>query len=77
MPSSITPRIYHEDLLDEVLWIETEEGWDMAERLAIDEGLAAGNSGGANVCAALQVARTLEKGVIVTVICDHADRYME
>jgi cysteine synthase B len=49
----------------------------MAERLAIDEGLAAGNSGGANVCAALQVARTIEKGVIVTVICDHADRYME
>jgi cysteine synthase B len=77
MPSSIVPRIYHEDLLDDVLWIETEEGWDMAEQLAIDEGLAAGNSGGANVVAALRIASELEKGVVVTVICDHADRYMD
>jgi len=77
MPSSIVPQIYDESLLDEIRWIETEAGWDMAEQLAVDEGIAAGNSGGANVVAALQVASTLEKGVVVTVICDHADRYMD
>lgn len=76
MPSSIVPGIYNEDELDDIRWIETEDGWDMAARLAREEGLPAGNSAGANVCAALEVARTLEAGFIVTVICDHADRYM-
>lgn len=76
MPSSIVPPIYHEDELDRVLWVETEDGWDMAEHLARVEGIAAGNSAGANVFMATKLAKTLESGVIVTVICDHADRYM-
>ncbi|MFU8804635.1 MAG: PLP-dependent cysteine synthase family protein [Bradymonadaceae bacterium] len=75
MPSSIVPAIYHEADLDDVMYIETEDGWDMAERLAAEEGIAAGNSAGANVWAALKVARRLASGVVVTVICDHADRY--
>jgi cysteine synthase B len=76
MESSIEPGIYNEDELDQILWCDTEDGWDMAERLAHEEGLAAGNSSGANVWAALQVARTLESGVVVTIISDHADRYL-
>lgn len=75
MPSSIVPAIYDETSLDGVLWIDTEDGWDMAEILARTEGLACGNSAGANVVAALRVAQSLEEGVVVTVICDHADRY--
>ncbi len=76
MPASIVPPIYQEQELDQLKFIETEAGWDMAERLAREEGIAAGNSAGANVFAALQVARELERGVVVTIICDHADRYM-
>jgi S-sulfo-L-cysteine synthase (O-acetyl-L-serine-dependent) len=75
MPTSIVPAIYNESELDDVMYIETEDGWDMAERLAKEEGIAAGNSAGANVWAALKVARELDQGVVVTVICDHADRY--
>ncbi len=75
MPSSLKPGIYKEDELDEIRWIETEDGWDMAETLAKEEGIACGNSAGANVVAALEVARELTEGVVVTVICDHADRY--
>lgn len=75
MPSSIQPAIYDEEALDRILWIDTEDGWDMAETLARREGLACGNSAGANVVAALKVARGLDEGVVVTVICDHADRY--
>lgn len=76
MPTSIVPAIYKQEELDEVMFIETEDGWDMAERLATEEGIAAGNSAGANVFAALKIARTLQRGVVVTIICDHADRYM-
>lgn len=76
MPSSIEPDIYSEDELDGVLWLETESGWEMAERLADEEGILAGNSAGANVVAALELARTLKSGVVVTIICDSADRYL-
>ena len=75
MPSSIVPEIYEEEELDGVRWIDTDEGWDMADRLASEEGIACGNSAGANVVAALEVAGELSQGVVVTVICDHADRY--
>ena len=75
MASSIVPDIYDASVLDGMLGVETEDGWDMAERLACEEGIACGNSSGANVWAAMQVARELHRGVVVTVICDHADRY--
>lgn len=75
MPSSIVPTIYDEDELDGIVWVQTEDGWDMAERMAREEGIPVGNSGGANVFAALEVARDLEQGLVVTIACDHADRY--
>ncbi len=77
MPSSIKPGIYEEEELDDVLWIDTDEAWDMAEALAQHEGIACGYSAGANVVGALEVARELSSGVVVTMICDHADRYIE
>jgi S-sulfo-L-cysteine synthase (O-acetyl-L-serine-dependent) len=75
MPSSLKPGIYVEEELDEIRWVDTDAGWDMAEEMAVREGIACGNSAGANVVAALDVARDLTRGVVVTVICDHADRY--
>lgn len=75
MPSSIKPGIYVEEELDEICWIDTDTAWDMAEQLAQREGIAAGYSSGANVVAALEVASQLDEGLVVTIICDHADRY--
>lgn len=79
LPSSIVPPIYDEAVLDETIWMPTEEGWDVAERLAAEEGLFVGHSAGGNVAAALRVARRLvaagEPGVIVTILCDRGDRY--
>ena len=77
MESSIVPPIFKPQELDDMMFCETEDGWDMAERVARDEGLAIGNSAGANIWAALRVARTLESGVVVTIVCDHADRYLD
>jgi cysteine synthase B len=76
MPSSIVPAIYQEAELDRKLSIETDAGWDMAERLIRDEGLLAGHSAGAAAEGALQVARELDEGVVVTLFPDRADRYI-
>ncbi len=75
MPTAIVPGIYDESALDDVRRVSTEESWEMAQRLAAEEGIAAGYSAGANVAEAVSVAEELDEGVVVTVICDHADRY--
>jgi len=77
MPSAIEPAIYDESLLDEIRFVATDDGWDMADRVAAEEGIACGYSSGANIHQALEVAGELEEGVVVTVACDHADRYFE
>ena len=80
MPSSIVPAIYKESELDGKLSIPTDAGWDMAERLARDEGLFAGHSAGAAAFGAQLVAREIaergETGVVVTLFPDRADRYI-
>lgn len=76
LDSSIVPGIYREDGHDGKLPVSTDEGWDMAERLASEEGIAVGYSSGANMVGALRLAATLDHGVIVVIFCDHADRYI-
>lgn len=81
MPSSIVPVIYDESILDSKLSVATDDGWDMAERLAREEGLLVGHSSGASMVGALMVARGLVEqgrpGVICTLFPDRADRYFE
>lgn len=80
MPSAIVPGIYDPSLADENLWIETEDAHRMVRRLARDEGLLVGISAGGNVVAARKIAERLvregRQGVIVTVLCDSADKYL-
>lgn len=76
MASSIVPNIYDANVPDEVLPVGTDDGWDMADRLASEEGLHVGHSTGANVFGALQVAKRSGEGcVVVTIACDRGDRY--
>jgi S-sulfo-L-cysteine synthase (O-acetyl-L-serine-dependent) len=81
MGSSIVPAIYRERELDGKLEMPTAEGWEMAERLGREEGLRVGHSAGAAVAGALVVARRMaaagERGNVVTVLPDRADRYFE
>lgn len=76
MPTSIVPGIFKPEELDGVIPMATEDGYAMAERLAREEGLFVGHSSGANVHTALQVARGLKEGVVVTIIADSGDRYI-
>jgi cysteine synthase B len=76
MPSSIVPPIYDDKIADEQMEISTEAAQVMVRRLAREEGLLVGISAGANVEAALQVAKTLTSGVLVTVLCDGGMKYL-
>jgi S-sulfo-L-cysteine synthase (O-acetyl-L-serine-dependent) len=80
MPTAIVPGIYDEKLADRNVWLETEDAYAMVRRLAREEGLLVGISSGANVSGALQIARELaaqgRPGVIATVLCDSADKYL-
>ena len=76
MATAMQPGIYDPSLADEDLFVDTEDAYEMVRRLAREEGLMVGISSGANVFAALRLAGTLDEGVIVTVLCDGADKYL-
>lgn len=73
----IIETILEKDILDEVIRVSDKDARDMANRLAREEGLFCGMSSGANVFAALKVAKKLGKGKnVVTVLVDRRDRYL-
>lgn len=80
METAIVPAIYDASLADENIEMETERAYAMAKRLAKSEGLLVGVSAAAAVAASLQVAereaRAGREAVIVTVLCDSAEKYM-
>jgi cysteine synthase B len=76
METAIVPGIYAPDLADAHRTCSTEAAVDMTRRLAREEGLLVGPSAGANVAAALDVARSLDAGTVVTILCDTGTRYL-
>ncbi len=76
MPTAIVPGIYDASLADENLWISTEDAYRMVRRLAREEGLLVGVSSGAALAACLRVAPKIQRGVVVTVFPDAADKYL-
>ena len=75
--SSFIPKNFDPSVCDEVLMVSDENAFGMVKKLAATEGVLAGSSGGANVHAALEVARRLGAGKrVVTMIPDSAERYL-
>jgi cysteine synthase A len=66
------------DVIDDVIRVENQEAFDMAKRLAKEEGILAGISSGANVVAAAKLASDpINAGkLIVVIVCDTAERYI-
>ena len=78
METAMVPGIYDPTLADANVEVETEDAQAMVRRLAREEGLFVGTSSGANVFAALRLAQTLQPGaVVVTVLCDGGERYVD
>lgn len=77
LPTSRMPGIFDRSLADDTVEIATEAAQAMTRRLAREEGLFVGVSAGANVVAALALARELPRdSVVVTILCDGGERYM-
>ncbi|MFH0860728.1 MAG: cysteine synthase A [Candidatus Altiarchaeota archaeon] len=71
------PDILDVGLIDETIQVTNEDAFKTSERLALEEGILAGISAGANTWAALQVANRLGKGKrVVVVIPDTGERYL-
>jgi cysteine synthase B len=76
METAIVPPIYDPSLADRKLGAPTEAARALVKRLAVEEGLFAGISSGAALWGALEVARGLAAGVVVTVFPDGGGRYL-
>lgn len=70
------PAIFNRKKIDEVMEVSTEEAIQMTRSLAEEEGIFAGMSSGGSVASAVKVAQSLDKGVVVAIICDRGDRYL-
>jgi len=76
METAIVPGIYDSALADEEVEVDTEEAHAMVKRLARREGWFVGISSAANVVAAMRLAERIDEGVIVTILCDDASKYL-
>jgi S-sulfo-L-cysteine synthase (O-acetyl-L-serine-dependent) len=76
MESAIVPAIYDPTLADEDLRVGSERSYEMVRRLAREEGLLGGISSGAALAVMLDVAQRLERGIIVTIFPDGAEKYL-
>jgi cysteine synthase A len=75
--SSFIPKNFDSSVCDEVFMVTDPQAFGMVKELAAREGVLAGSSGGANVYAAIEIARRLAEGKrVVTMIPDSAERYL-
>ena len=76
--AGFVPEVLNTKVYDEIIQVTNEDAIETAKRLIREEGILCGISSGANVWAAIQVAKRPEnKGkMIVTIICDTGERYL-
>jgi cysteine synthase len=67
--------LYDPNFADQTIGISTEAAQAMARRMTCEEGLHIGVSAGAAICAALKLAATIDRGVIVAICPDGGERY--
>ena len=70
------PKIFDPSRVDQVIDVSQEQATAMTRRMAKEEGILAGMSSGGALFAALELAKTLDSGLIVCITCDRGDRYL-
>lgn len=76
MEEAIVPAIYDPSRIDRQIMVESEEAIAMARRIIAEEGIFAGMSSGAAMVAALKTAENIEKGNIIVIFPDRAEKYL-
>ena len=76
--AGFVPEVLDEEVYDEVLTVSGDDAFDVARRLASEEGLLVGISAGANAWAAGELARRdgMRGKVVLTILCDTGERYL-
>ncbi|EPY2274238.1 cysteine synthase A [Clostridium sporogenes] len=75
--AGFVPEVYEKDVVDEVMTITDEESYEYARRFGAEEGVLVGISSGANIAAAIKIAKKLGKGKkVVTVAPDGGEKYI-
>jgi len=70
------PKIFNPAKIDKIIEVNEEEAIQMTRYLAEREGVFAGMSSGGATSAAVRLCEELEKGIVVSVVCDRGDRYL-
>jgi cysteine synthase B len=75
-PEAYLPKIFEPSRVDRLVDVSAEDAVATTRRLAREAGVLAGMSSGGALWVALQVAREIDSGVIVSIVCDRGDRYL-
>jgi cysteine synthase B len=75
-PKAYLPKIFDAKKVDTVMEVSENDSRTMARKLAKEEGIFSGMSSGGATTIALRLAEQMDKGVIVSIICDRGDRYL-
>lgn len=75
-PKAYLPKIFDAKKVDTVMEVSENDARTMARKLAKEEGIFSGMSSGGATTIALRLAEQMDKGVIVSIICDRGDRYL-
>ena len=70
------PKIFEKERVDRTIDVSQEEATAMTRRMAKEEGVLSGMSGGGALHAAVELAKELDEGLIVHIVCDRGDRYL-
>lgn len=75
-PKEYLPSIYEPERVDRIIDVDQQDAEDTARMLAKEAGLFVGISSGGAAWSALQIAKEIDAGVIVSIVCDRGDRYL-
>lgn len=73
---AMVPTICDFSRVDEIRYVNSDQAKSMTRQLAKEEGIMAGMSSGGAMTVALELAKELESGIIVSIVCDRGDRYL-
>jgi cysteine synthase B len=76
MEEAIVPAIYDPDMIDITIMVETDVAYEMTRQIVKQEGIFVGMSSGAAMYAAIEMAKRIESGVIVTIFPDRGEKYL-